>query len=229
MIFLSSLILLSCAPVLNKDYLREGQRDLSFNELRQNPGAYKGKLFVFGGVIIETRLTEEGSRIEAMHVPVDRYGYFNQEGRSEGRFLAILPNDGRMLDPEAFGRGRRISLAAEFIELRKGRIDEMDYRYPVFQIRQIHLWPKERRYYPAYYYDPWFYPYPYYFWDPWWSYPYYYYQNYRYRGGPIYRRIPPPNQPPPSRSPRPHQRPDRSPESGGFEGGPERAPERGRR
>ena len=46
------------------------------------------------------------------------------------------------------------------MELRKGRIDEMEYTYPVFRIRQIYLWPRERQYYPATYYDPWFYPYP---------------------------------------------------------------------
>jgi outer membrane lipoprotein len=197
-----SLILLSCAhPVLNKSYLIEGDRKVSFDALRENPGQYTGKLFILGGVIVQTRLFEVGSQIEAMHVPVDGSGYFEENGRSEGRFLAVLPKDRSMLDPAVFRRGRRVTLAGEFIGTRNGRIDEMEYSYPEFRIRQIYLWPKERYYYyaPPYYYDPWFYPYPYYYWGPWWS-----SHHYRYPV-PVERRIirqPQPNQPPPRREPR---------------------------
>jgi hypothetical protein len=45
--------------MLNKT-ICEKAADLSFNELRQNPGAYKGNSSSYGA-IIETRLTEEGS------------------------------------------------------------------------------------------------------------------------------------------------------------------------
>ncbi len=70
-----SLILLSCArPVLHKSYLIEGDRAVSFAALRESPEQYKGKLFIFGGVIVQTRLFEIGSQIEAIQVPVDRSG-----------------------------------------------------------------------------------------------------------------------------------------------------------
>jgi outer membrane lipoprotein len=204
LVFLTlSLLLFSCAPVLNREYLREGSREASFQLLRENPEKHKGMLFILGGVIVRTKLTAEGSQIEAIHVPVDGSGYFKESGDSEGRFLAVLAKDGTMLDPEVYHRGRRVTLAAEFVELRQGRIDEMEYEYPVFRIKQIYLWPQERLYYPApyYYCNPWFYPYPYYNWDAWWSYPY----NYRYYPlPPVYRRTPTPNQTPmPSPSPQP--------------------------
>jgi len=201
-----SLMFLSCAPVLSREYMQEGSRELSFQVLQENPDAQKGRLFILGGVIVRTKVTAAASEIEAMHVPVDGYGYFKESGRSEGRFLAVLPHDGMMLDPEVYHRGRRITLAGEFVELRKGRIDEMEYGYPVFEIKQIYLWPKERLYYsaPYYYYDPWFYPYPYYYWDPWWRYPYYYRYN---PTPPVYRSTPSPNQTPtPSQSPQPQPR-----------------------
>jgi outer membrane lipoprotein len=201
-----SLIFFSCAPVLNREYMREGSREVSFQLLGENPNEFKGRLFILGGVIVHTKFTAAGSQIEAMHVPVDGSGYFEERGSSEGRFLALSPKDGTMLDPEVYRRGRRVTLAGEFVELRKGRIDEMEYVYPVFQIKQIYLWPMEGSYYPApyYYYDPWFYPYPYYYWDPWWSYPYYY--RY-YPAPPVYRRTPPPDQTPtPSPSPQPQPR-----------------------
>ncbi len=167
------------------------------------------QLYVFGGVIIGTRLTPEGSVLEAMYVPVDRHGYFEDRGRTEGRFLALLPAGRGVMDPEVFTKGRKTTIAARFTGLKKDKIDEMDYTYPVFEIEQVYLWSREPRYYPAYYYDPWFYPYPYYYWNPWWSYPYYgyYYNDYYYRWRPpVYRRSPLPVQPPPSRS---FKRPER--------------------
>jgi len=66
-------------------------------------------------------------------------------------------------------------LAADFLELRKGKIDDMEYTYPVFVIRQVYLWDEYRyynNYWPGYY--PYYYPnyYPYYYrsrylYDPW--------------------------------------------------------------
>ncbi len=209
-----SALLFSCAPVLDRSLMREGDTSVSFRALRANPEEFKSRLYIFGGVIVRTRLTAEGSQIEALHVPVDSQGYFSDQGQSEGRFLALLPSNETILDPEVYQQGRRVTLAGRFIGLRKERIEEMEYVYPVFHIEQIYLWQRETYYYPGYYYDPWFYPYPYYYWYPWWGYPYYpyYYPGYYY--GPPYQHVPhaePRRQPVPQTAP-PSQRmpaPDR--------------------
>lgn len=199
MLIVLCLALFSCAPVLSGTYMREGEREVSFEELRESPGSYAGKLYILGGIIVKTRFTEAGSQIEAVHVPVDGQGYFREQGRSEGRFLAFLPRDRRALDPEVFQRGRRVTLAGVFTSTRKGRIDEVEYTYPVFEIKQIYLWPKERHYVaPPYYYDPWFYPWPYYYWEPWWS--FYYYSA--PVPSPAFQRRLPSTQPPPPPHPR---------------------------
>ena len=226
---LLSVLLFSCAPVLNREMMREGDRDVSFSALRKDPVGFTGRLYIFGGVIVETRLTGTGSRIEAMQVPVDRYGHFQDRGMSEGRFLAVTPLDEGLLDPEVFKKGRRITIAAEFTELYKGKIDEMEYTYPVFRIRQIHLWPRESEYYPAAYYDPWFYPYPYFYRGPWWSSPFYYspyyyggyggfygydyYDRYYRYGGTWQGPHRPPRNVVPPQAPGPYQRFDRTPRS----------------
>lgn len=192
----SALLVTSCvAPVVSKNYLQEGERKVSFAQLRESTEQYKGRLFVLGGVIIRTRLIEAGSQIEAMHVPVDGSGYFEERGRSEGRYLAVLPKEGTILDPAVYRRGRRVTLAGEFIDIRRGKIDEMEYAYPLFQIKQVYLWPRERGYAypPAFYYDAWFYPYPYYYGHPWWSYPHY--------NRPVHVAPERPRTPPPSRTP----------------------------
>jgi len=163
-----SLLLVSCAPVLNRELMREGQRNISFDELRANPDVYKGRLYVLGGLIAETRFTENGSQLEVLSVPVDSSGYLMENERSNGRFLAVYPKDKGLLDPIVYKKGREVTLAGEFREIRKGRIDEMEYDYPVFEIRQIHLFEEQQYYnrYPYPYYP--YYPYPY-LYDPYWG------------------------------------------------------------
>ncbi len=166
----AALLLTACAPVLSREFMRQGTRDLPFDQLLAAPDNYKGRLFILGGVIVDTRLSEQGSQIEALYVPVDSYGYLREGGHVQGRFLAIYPKSKGLLDPVVYKKGREITLAGEFRDIKKGKIDEMEYTYPVFEIRQIYLWEEERYYYyPPYYYYPY---YPYYYnspflYDPW--------------------------------------------------------------
>ena len=165
-------IILSCTPVLDRQFMDEGSRDVSFAALREAPAQYQGRVFILGGVIVRTKFTEEGTEIEAMHVPVDRYGEFENSGRSEGRFIAVMPKDVMLLDPVLYKKGRRITLAGEFIGTRNGKIEEMSYTYPLVRIRQVYLWKQKKKYdHPPHFYDRWFTPYPYYYRNPWWHYP----------------------------------------------------------
>ena len=161
----------ACSPVLNKDLMKEGARAFDPRHLLETPEVFKDGLFIFGGVIVETRLMEAGSQVEGLFVPVDRYGYLSSEARYQGRFLALYPRSRGMLDPLIYKKGREITLAAEFQEVRKGKIDEMEVAYPVFEIREVYLWEEYRNYPAGYYWPGYYYPYPYYYpymYDPWW-------------------------------------------------------------
>ena len=161
-----AIFLSACAPVLDRELMREGTRDVSFDRLREVPNEYKGKLFILGGLIVNTRLTEQGSQIESLYVPVDSHGSLKEGARIQGRFIAIYPKAKGLLDPVVYKKGMDITLAGKFVELRKGKIDEMDYDFPVFEIRQIYLWEE------AYYYSaPYYLYYPYY---PYYPYPFMY-------------------------------------------------------
>ena len=177
-ILIGSLLLSACSPVLNRELMREGARNVPLSQLRENPEANQGKLFILGGVIIETRVTDKGSLLEVLAVPVNAQGYLRDLEQYGGRFLALYPRTSGMLDPIIYKKGREITLAGSFMENRQGKIDEMEYTYPVFEIKQIYLWDEQRDYYmmPAY---PYFYNYPYpyggwygYGYDPFWWRPY---------------------------------------------------------
>ncbi len=165
--------LTGCAPVLDRELMREGQRTVSFDELRAHPDVHRGKLYILGGLIVETRFAEEGSQLEVLSVPVDSYGYLKESERSNGRFLAVYPKSKGLLDPVVYKKGREVTLAGEFRDIRKGKIDEMAYDYPVFEIRQIYLFEEPRYDYAYPYPYPYYYgygPYPYWYnpyWGPW--------------------------------------------------------------
>jgi outer membrane lipoprotein len=170
-----AVLLASCAPVLRKDYMEAGIRDVSLSEVKQDPEQFKGRLFILGGIIVSTKLTDKGSLIEAIHVRVDSKGYL--EGGTDGRFLALYPKEAGMLDPQIYHKGRRITLAAEFMGERRGKIDEAKYVFPFFVIKEYHLWEERGYYYPG----PNYYPYPYfYWWDGPYPYRWPYWGNYPY-------------------------------------------------
>lgn len=162
------LMVSSCAPVLRQDLMRGGIRNVPMSTIRESPDTYRGKLFILGGVVAKTRGTAEGSLIEAVFVSVNSMGYLRDVDVTGGRFLAVYPKEKGILDPMIFRKGREVTVAGEFIGTRSGKIDDMGYVYPLFEIRELHLWDEQRSYtfvpppYPYWYYPRWYY-------DPWWQ------------------------------------------------------------
>lgn len=167
-LFLS--FLSSCAPVIGKGIRQTAIYDFSLSEIRASPDIYKGRTFILGGLIADTKLTESGSIIEAVYMHTDSWGYRKRSKVENVRYRALLPKEKGILDPLIYSPGREITVAGEFIDMQTGKIGEMEYRFPVFEIGEIYLWEEEKedRYkYPP----PYYYPYPYWY-DPWMRRPY---------------------------------------------------------
>ncbi len=127
-------LLVSCAPVLRQEIMESALRNIPPSEIKQNPELYYGKLIVMGGIVADTKMTPDGSLIEAMYIPVDNRGYLTGIDTSHQRYLALFPKESGMLDPLIFKRGREITFAGEFIKLKEGKIDDLVYTYPFFKI-----------------------------------------------------------------------------------------------
>jgi outer membrane lipoprotein len=168
------LSLVSCAtPVFKKDVMETSAINLSFPALREAPGAYKGKLFIFGGKIVTTKISDEGSLIEGFYAPVDPKGRLEETKASPDRFLALYPKERGLLEPDIYREDRKITVAGEFIGTRKGKIEGMEYVYPFFIIKDIHLWEERKNWttYPEWN-SPYSIPYPYWGYGPHWDYPF---------------------------------------------------------
>lgn len=142
-LFLSILALItlfSCAPILSQDLIDKGIFNIQLSEIKKNPPLYKEKIFILGGVIINTTITEKGSLIEAIHVPVDSKGYIENVVSATSRYIAIYPKDKGLLAPMIFHKNRRVTFAGKFIGIQIESINDMAYIYPVFEIEEFHLW-----------------------------------------------------------------------------------------
>jgi outer membrane lipoprotein len=156
------LLLSGCAYPISKELRQEAKESPTFPMILQNPTAYTGSVVIWGGSIIQTLNTNEGTSILVLETPL---GYEEMpEGTrySEGRFIARTP---KYLDPEVYRPRRRITVAGEVIGREVRPLGDIQYVYPVIMIKEIHLWRKYRAY-PYYWYGPGWWGWSYGYWPP---------------------------------------------------------------
>jgi outer membrane lipoprotein len=164
------IVSVACTQVLRKDLMETGIRDVPFDNLLKNPETFKGKLYILGGIVINTKGTEGGSMVEALYVSVDSRGYFTDAQTYSQRYLAFYPGKKGFLDPVVYKKESSITLAGVFKGIEKGKVDNAEYTYPLFEIEQIYLWkpaplmPPHMRGMPYPYRHPYFWYYPDYYW-----------------------------------------------------------------
>jgi outer membrane lipoprotein len=149
-----------CAHTISPEMRQRARTDLTFQEVLQNPMAYIGSTVIWGGVIIETLNRSDGTIITVLETPLDYQEMPTDAVNSRGRFIAKVS---QYLDSEVYQKGRKITLAGDIIGKETGPVGEIQYTYPVVQVKELHLWRERAMGY---------YPYPYY-WD-WYGARYYY-------------------------------------------------------
>lgn len=139
--------MLSCAHAISKKHRAIAIRDVPFRTVKADIGNYTGSMFIWGGFIAAVRNTEEGTYLEVVQNPIDKYGYVLDTDVSGGRFLALSEED---LDPLIYERGRVLTIAGELKGDKKVKIrKDKDYVYPVLEIIELNLWKED----PIFYYD----------------------------------------------------------------------------
>ncbi len=140
------LFVAACAPVIREDLMKSGDRQVPLVKMRETPASFQGRLFILGGQIVKTEVTNTGSLlIEADYDSVDSNGYIvRKNDHSKGRYLALLTKDGRHLDPKSYSEKQYVTIAGVFTGVRTGKFHGTDYKYPVFEIKDIYLWPISR-------------------------------------------------------------------------------------
>jgi len=156
-------LFMGCTRAISPEMRQQVSPDASFPMVLQNPEAYVGRTLILGGVIINSLNRPDGTEIVVLETPLDYQEFPRDEEHSRGRFIA---RTAAYLDPEVYKKGRKITLAGAVIGKETRPLGEIEYTYPVLQIKELHLWKEVVRYYP--------YPTPYWHWyGPYYWWPYY--------------------------------------------------------
>jgi len=148
-----------CASVIPRELRENLNLSITLDNVIWKPDSYKGEKVLWGGVISSTKNEARQTVIEVVQVPLGSYDRPGNIDESKGRF--IVEQKG-FLDRAIFAEGREITVAGEIMGIRKGKVGEMDYTFPLLKSIKIHLWEKkeEVEYVPSpFYCDPFYYPY----------------------------------------------------------------------
>lgn len=132
------LTLSACAPAVSPQLRRQADQNLSFPVLAADPEAQKGKIVILGGVIAQTTPKPGRTELEIVQKPLDSGDEPKISDNSGGRFLVIAD---RFLDPLIYRQDRRITVAGEVVGSEVRKLNELEYRYPVLNSRELKLWP----------------------------------------------------------------------------------------
>lgn len=175
------MIAVGCQHTISETLRQQAEPAVSFQALRADPDAFKGRTVILGGDILKTQNTPQQTSIEILQKPLDRFEAPLITDQTAGRFIAQCD---QYLDPAIYAQGRQITVAGKVLGSYAGQVGEAEYLYPLISCEEIHLWPRvsDDLVYPVYP-RPWL-LYPYY---PWYWSPYDYYDWPYYYGRPYYR------------------------------------------
>jgi outer membrane lipoprotein len=146
--------LLGCASYpISRQYQAMASKDVNFTMVLANPEAYMGAIVIWGGRIVETTNTPEGSEIIVLETPLQGWEEPSSPEYSPGRFVA---KSSSFLDPAIYRPGKKITIAGQVMGGEKKPLGTTEYTYPIVNIKEIYLWPAPKMYaYEPMDYWPW--------------------------------------------------------------------------
>ncbi len=130
-----------CASPVSPELRQEASEKLAFTKVLANPGAYRGVVVIWGGVVVKTVRHQDGSDLYLSETPINLLGRPEGPGHSEGEFIAKTP---QVLDPHEYAAGRKVTVAGEVVGQELGTYQDRPYAYPVIRVKELHLWEEAR-------------------------------------------------------------------------------------
>ena len=153
-------LLNGCAYPISENLRREAD-PVVFSQLFQHPEPYAGKKVILGGTIVKVVNFPDKAEIEVVQKELDSYGAPQRGDVTGGRFIFVKPG---YVESEVYAKGREVTGAGKVLGSKLGKLEDRDYRYPLIEVEELHLWEKRDRLYPMY---------------PFLGYPYYPYSGWR--------------------------------------------------
>lgn len=124
----------------------EGQVNptLKFEQIRENPDAFKGEIVVVGGEVLSIDRRQDKTTIEVLQLPLtDNFIPGERRSATQGRFIAVSKGKDP-LDPAVLEKGDSISLVGEILGRTTLQVGEDEKNAPLFSIKDLTIWEKLR-------------------------------------------------------------------------------------
>ena len=166
MLTLSTLLIASGCASLNDPLESDpsGTPQITYAQLKTSTETYKGHAVTLGGKVLSAKRLKDGTRIEILQLPLlSSLKPIFDLSKSQGRFVAIRKE---FLDPATLPSGTFVTISGEVTGSLTLPLDETEYTYPVVDIKNVRVWPKDDEDGPPRI-RPYMGPGPY--WGPYWS------------------------------------------------------------
>jgi len=130
-------MLLSCGTTPDFDSSL-ADPSLSPEAVIKEPELHRGKLALWGGIILQTQNLKTTTQIEVLAYPLDDDNEPLIKNMPLGRF--IIDHKG-FLEPMIYAQGRTITVMGTISEVKQALVGASTLSYPVLSARQLHLWP----------------------------------------------------------------------------------------
>lgn len=130
--------LAGCAPVISQKTLDTVDRAAAFRDVQADPARYAGRPVLFGGAIIAVENLTDATYVEVMQQPLNSRLRPIDPGKTQGRFIAVFKG---FKDPAIHAPGRFLTVAGKVSGSQTRLLGKMDYRYPLIEVIEDHLWP----------------------------------------------------------------------------------------
>ncbi len=116
-------------------------RSIPFHDVAAAPDSYRGNFVVFGGEVLKAKRLKNGTHIELLQLPLDKQERpIIDRQQSQGRFFAIQQE---FLDPATLVEGTKMTIVGEMSGAKTEYLDDVEYRYPVLDVKHLHIWPAQ--------------------------------------------------------------------------------------
>lgn len=137
---LIALVIAGCAPVISQEALKDIDKGVSFEMILENPEAYRGRIVMLGGDIIETQNFPEKTLIVVLQRSLGFRKKPATEDMSKGRFIISVQG---FIDPAIYRPRRKVTVVGSVAGKEVRPLGEIEYTYPIIAKRELYIWPLE--------------------------------------------------------------------------------------
>ena len=130
------LLLSACSTTVQRPVM--GERDITPKMAVQDPDRLQDKVIEWGGAIVNVRNLRDTTELQILAYPLRKNGQPDLDKSPAGRFIAVAKG---YLETADYKPGRQVTMSGRLKAIRRGKVGEADYLFPVLELNELLLWP----------------------------------------------------------------------------------------